>query len=399
VDIPANGEYVKPMGIYLLLTLGALSAFGPLTIDLYLPGFSLIAKDLGVTVSEVQYTLTSFLAGLSIGQLIYGPISDRIGRKKPLVFGILVYIIASVAISYSTSLESLVALRFVQALGSCVGMVITRAIVRDMFEPKEAAKVFSLIILVMGVAPIIAPLLGSQILLVATWRLVFILLAVFGAVTLFGVLTFVPETIKEKSPLSVGFKNYYHLLFDRQFIIATIISGTIMGSMFSYVSGSPFVFINIFKITPKVYPFVFGGNALGFIVFSQINSRLLNHFTLDGILKFGISTCLTGSVMMSFSLFFDLPNYVFFTALFFSIASIGFVLPNITAKALEHQRKRAAVASALMGSLQFLISSIGSVLVTVFANHTAWPMNIVMVSFMLISFLLYMFGIHQKADQ
>ncbi|EQC45363.1 multidrug effflux MFS transporter [Bacteriovorax sp. Seq25_V] len=387
------------MSIYLLLTLGALSAFGPLTIDLYLPGFSAIAKDLGVSVSDVQYTLTSFLAGLSVGQLLYGPISDKIGRKKPLIFGIIVYIIASIAISFATTLEALVALRFIQALGSCVGMVITRALVRDMFEPKEAAKVFSLIILVMGVAPIVAPLIGSQVLLYASWRLVFIILAIFGALTFAGVLRFVPETIKEKSPLSVGFKNYYYLFFDKQFIVATIISGTTMGAMFSYISGSPFVFINIFQVTPKMYPLIFGGNALGFIVFSQINSRLLNIFSLEKILGTAVSICLLASSVMSATLFFNLPDVIFFIALFISIASIGFVLPNITAKALEYQRKRAAVASALMGSLQFLISSIGSILVTAFANNTAWPMNIVMVGFMLLSFLLYFLGIHKSASQ
>lgn len=377
----------------LLFTLGSLTAIGPLTIDLYLPAFNDIAFNLNVSTTDVQYTLTSFLAGLAIGQLIYGPISDRIGRKKPLLFGIFLFVITSVFISLTHSLNSLIWLRFIQALGACVGMVITRAIVRDMFEQKDSAKVFSLIILIMGVAPILAPMIGSQILAVANWRSIFHFLAVFGVLTFIASIFQIKETLTHKIPIRAGFINYYKLFFDRQFLFSAIITGTVSAAMFCYISGSAFIFLNIFKVGPKMYPLLFGANASGFILFSQINRNLLNHFSLDSILKYGLSAMSFFALLLNLVLYFDLGIYFFATSLFFGIAHIGLILPNATAKALEHQKKRAAVASALMGSLQFLISSIGTVLVALYANDTAWPMTIAFFSFCLISLLMYIVGL------
>ncbi|WP_417335461.1 multidrug effflux MFS transporter [Halobacteriovorax marinus] len=377
----------------LLLILGALAAFGPMTIDLYLPAFVEIGKDLLVPTEDIQYSLTSFLAGLSIGQLIYGPISDRFGRKKPLLIGITIFIIASIFISMVKSLEALVILRFIQALGSCVGMVITRAIIRDLYEPRDAAKVFSLIILVMGVAPIIAPLLGTQILLFSTWRMLFIFLAVFGAVTLLGSIVKIPESLKVVVPIKKGFVNYYELLRDRQFLMASFVCGTITAGMFSYIAGSAFIFLNIFKVSATAYPIIFGSNALGFIICSQINARLLNHYSIDSILEKAIFFAIVAATCTLISIGLHLDLIYFLIPLFCSIASIGFIIPNITAKALEFQHERAAVASAMMGSIQFSISSLGSVLVTIFANGTAWPMVLTLFTFNALTFSFYFFGL------
>ncbi|PIK13784.1 multidrug effflux MFS transporter [Halobacteriovorax sp. JY17] len=380
----------------LLITLGALAAFGPMTIDLYLPAFVEIGKDLLVATEDIQYSLTSFLAGLSIGQLIYGPISDRFGRKKPLLFGIIIFIITSVLISFAQNLETLIGLRFIQALGSCVGMVITRAIIRDMFEPREAAKVFSLVILIMGVAPVIAPVLGTQILLLFNWRMIFIFLALFGCLTLVGSIFKVPETLKNSVPLKKGFVNYFHLLKDRQFIIAALVSGTITAGMFSYIAGSAFVFLNIFKVSTGTYPIIFGANAFGFIVCSQVNARLLNTYSIDAILEKASIFALFAALCTFLSVTFHLSLPFFLVPLFCSIGSIGFIIPNITAKALEFQHERAAVASAMMGSIQFCVSSLGSVLVTVFANGTAWPLVTTLLVFNSLTFLLYFFGIKSE---
>lgn len=383
----------------LLITLGALAAFGPMTIDLYLPAFVEIGKSLSVPTEDIQYSLTSFLAGLSVGQLIYGPISDKYGRKTPLLIGIIIFILSSFVISSVKSLELLVALRFIQALGSCVGMVITRAIIRDMFEPRDAAKVFSLVILIMGVAPIIAPLLGTQILLISSWRYIFIFLAFFGIFTLIGSIFKVPETLKKSVSIRNGFFNYFHLLKDKQFLVATFVCGSISAGMFSYIAGSAFVFLNIFKVSASTYPIIFGANAFGFIICSQINARLLNRFSIDEILEKSVVLAFISSVCTVISVGLDLPLLYFLVSLFCSISSIGFILPNITAKALEFQHERAAVASALMGSIQFCVSSFGSIVVTLLANGTAWPMVLTLTIFNSLTFALYFLGLRSSQIQ
>ncbi|MDC1175728.1 multidrug effflux MFS transporter, partial [Bacteriovoracaceae bacterium] len=269
----------------LILILGLLTAFGPISIDLYLPGFIEMAEDLKVPVSSIQYTLSSFFIGLSIGQLIYGPISDRIGRKKPLLFGIALFIITSFLIAVVKDLNSFVALRFVQALGSCVGMVITRAIIRDSFRTKDIAKVFSLIILIMGVTPIFAPIIGSQILVFFNWRVMFVLLGSFGILAFLASALFIKETLVEPVVYRKSFQNYINLFSDKSFIIASLVTGTAMAAMFSYISSSSFVFLELLGATKNQYPLFFGLNAMGFIILSQVNIKLLNHYSIDQILK------------------------------------------------------------------------------------------------------------------
>lgn len=380
----------------LLFTLGALAAFGPLTIDLYLPAFVDMAKDLAVSTSDVQFTLTSFLAGLSIGQLVYGPISDRFGRKKPLVFGITLFIVTSIAIGFAHSLSQIVLLRFLQALGSCVGMVITRAIVRDMFDAKEGAQVFSLIILVMGVAPIIAPVLGSQILKFASWRFIFFFLAIFGVLTLIGVLKNIRETLVHVNSLQSGLKNYYHLLFDKQFMICSIVSGTISAALFVYIASSANVFLKIFALEQTTFSIIFASNAAGFIILSQLNAKLLRKYKLEDVLKGGIVLNIAASIALNLAGFLHLGVLPFVLGLWLTIASIGFILPNITAKALEFQHHRAAVASAMMGCIQFLISSFGSIVVSLFGSETYTPMITVQFGFCFLTAFLYLIMLNRS---
>lgn len=378
----------------LILLLGMLTAFGPITIDLYLPAFTSMAQDLGVDASKIQYTLSSFFVGLSIGQLIYGPISDKIGRKKPLLFGIALFVITSIFIATTKSLESLIWLRFVQALGSCVGMVITRAIIRDCFNTKDIAKVFSLIILIMGVAPILAPMLGSQILILFNWRAIFYFLAFFGGLSFLGVLFIIKESHNTSIPYKKSFSNYLLLLKDRDYLVATIISGTVLAAMFSYISSSSIVFMDIFEVGATTYPLLFGLNAFGFIVASQINIRLLDRFGVDQVLSFGLTLFAANAILLGVVTYLDLSIYFFETALFMLIATIGLVMPNITTKALEFQAQRAGVASALMGSLQFLIASFGTVVVASLSGLGIWSMVVSLEIFVLLSFGLYCVGIN-----
>lgn len=381
----------------LILLLGMLTAFGPIAIDLYLPAFSAMADDLSVAPAKLQYTLTSFFIGLSLGQLIYGPISDKIGRKKPLLFGIGLFTLTSLFIATAQSLESLVLLRFIQALGSCVGMVITRAIIRDCFNAKDIAKVFSLIILVMGAAPILAPLLGSQILYFFDWRAIFYFLAFFGALSFIGVMSIIKESHHISIPYKKSFSNYFNLFKDRDYITATLISGTVMAAMFSYISSSSVVFTEIFNLSPSTYPLFFGLNAFGFIIVSQINIRLLDRYTVDQILKAGLSLFCFNAFLLGVTTYLKLSVYLFEASLFFVVATIGLVIPNITSKALEFQTERAGVASALMGSLQFLIASFGTIVVTSLAEYGVWSMVLSLQFFVLVSFLLYRIGLDQKS--
>lgn len=341
----------------LIFVLGILTSFGPMSIDMYLPAFSSMASDLGVKTGELQYTLTSFFIGLAIGQLIYGPISDKYGRKKPLLFGISLFVLTSFLISQVDSLNTVVALRFMQALGSCVGMVITRAIIRDSFQSKDMAKAFSLILLVMGVSPIFAPLIGSQILLFSNWRGMFIFLVGFGLVAFFLVTFFIKESLKESVSIKNSFSNYFLLLKDKQFIMASIVSGAILGAMFSYIGSSSIVFLDIFDVGEKIYPLLFGLNALGYIIFAQLNIKLLNKYSINTILNKSMWVLFSISLYLLFVTYFDFSVWFFEAGVFFMLASIGLIMPNIVTKALEFQAKRAGVASALMGSLQFLIAS------------------------------------------
>lgn len=380
----------------LIVILGILTAFGPISIDLYLPGLLEIAKEMKVGADAAQYTLTSFFIGLSIGQLLYGPISDKWGRRKPLLFGIIIFIISSIFISRVTTIESLIAWRFIQAFGSCVGMVLTKAIIRDMFDPKDVAKVFSLILLVMGVAPIFAPVLGGQILLYFSWRGMFIFLTIFGLLAFIGTWFLIEESLKQSVPLKSSFKNYLLLFKDKQFLIASLVSGTVLGAMFSYISSSSLVFIEVMGVKNTYYPILFGLNAFGFICMSQINIRLLNRYSLDQVLSLGINLFFFGSLVLALCTYLHLGIYAFETSLFFMVASIGIVMPNMAAKALEFQAHRAAVASALMGSLQFLVASFGTMIVAYFSYKREWSMVIGVVFFTTITYILHLWGLGKK---
>lgn len=374
----------------LILLLGILTSFGPMSIDLYLPAFPEIARDLGLESSSLQYTLTSFFIGLSIGQLIYGPISDKFGRKKPLLFGLALFTITSLMIAYAQSLQTVVALRFAQALGSCVGMVITRAIIRDTFNSKDIAKVFSLIILVMGVAPIFAPVLGSQILRFSSWRGLFVFLSVFGAVSFVGTAFLIKESLQTPASIKQSFSNYLSLFTDRQFLCASVISGTALAAMFSYISSSSVVFMDIFKLSANEYPVIFGLNAAGFILVSQMNVRLLNAYSIDRVLSSGMKVFFANSLVLAAVAYLDFGIVFFELALFSVVSCVGLVLPNITAKALEFQGHRAGVASALMGSLQFLIASFGTVLVASLSGLGEWAMVIGLNLFVGLSLAIYL---------
>lgn len=363
----------------LTLVLGILSAFGPLSIDMYLPGLPAITRDFGADTAGTQLTLSLFFLGMAFGQLFYGPLADRFGRRMPLLIGSSVYALASLGCALAPSLGSLIGLRLLQALGGCAGMVITRSVVRDLFDARESARMYSFLMLVMGLAPITAPLIGGQILLFFGWRGIFWLLAFFGIACVLLVWFGLPETLPPERRVSTGplqaLRIYGRILTDRRFVGYALTSGCVAAGMFAYISGSPFVIIELYGVAPEHYGLIFGANAFGLIMASQINRRLLQRFPGDTIQAIALGTIVTSGVVLVLvagSGLGGLPGLL--VPLFICIAGYGLVSPNATAAAMAPHGSAAGSASALLGSLQFIVGAAAGTLVGVLYNSTALPM-------------------------
>ncbi len=369
------------MNLRILLLLGALSAFGPLAIDFYLPSFPALAQAFATDVERVQLTLAVYFIGLAGGQLIYGPLADRFGRRRPLIFGVLLFCLASVVCARATSLEWLIAARFLQALGGCAGMVISRAVVRDLCDPLASAKVFSQLMLVMGLAPILAPLAGGVLLTHFGWQSIFVCLTLFSGLCALAVVWWLPETLASHSApaaLRHAPRQYLRLLADRQFVGHALTGGLVMAGMFAYIAGSPFVFIELYKVPAQSYGWLFGSNAAGFILFAQINSRLLRRHGPAYLLRRSVWVYLAGAlVLLAVSLAQPAQLWPLLLPLFVVVASLGCILPNASACAMAGQAAHAGSASALLGFMQFGLAAGASALVGVLHNGTAQPLALV----------------------
>ena len=364
----------------IILILGVLAAFGPLSIDMYLPTLPRIAEDFKVPLAEVQLSLASYFVGLALGQIFYGPITDRIGRKKPLYFGLALYAIASFACASTMNANGLIFYRFIQALGACAGTVISRAIVRDKFHAQDSARVFSLLMLIMGVAPILAPIMGGYLAEYWGWRSIFWILTALSTLALIGVGIFLPETHKfdKKVEFSETFATFNRIMKDREFMGFTLSGALAQAGLFAYITGSPFVLMKLFGLSTDQYSIVFGSNAFGLILFSQINARLLKRFSPHKILHRIYPLIAFFGVLLFTAGYFELGLVPLCLFLFLFIATLGMTFPNSTACALAHQGEFAGSASALMGTLQFTVSAIFSALVSHFHNGTMKPMTFIM---------------------
>ncbi|MBB5189879.1 DHA1 family bicyclomycin/chloramphenicol resistance-like MFS transporter [Silvimonas terrae] len=372
-----------PLSLGAIILLGTLTAIGPMSIDMYLPSFPSIQQSFNTEAGMVQWTLASFFIGLALGQLFYGPISDRFGRKPPLYFGMLLYAAASAGCMLAPNIETLIACRFLQALGGCTGMVICRAIVRDRCEPQAAAKIFSMLMLVMGLAPILAPLLGGWLAVHASWRVLFGILVVFGLVCVTGLHFGLTETVDrhKAAPLHLGnvLQGYGLLLRDRWFLGYTLCSGLASAGMFAYITGSPFVLINLHGIPAEHFGWVFGSNAFGLILASQLNTRFLKTNDIDTLLRRALwSPFLAGLLLLVTAWLHIDALYVLLPCLFFFVAAIGFIGPNASAAALKHHGSRAGLASALMGSLQFTLATLVGFLMGAWQDPSARPLATLM---------------------
>lgn len=372
------------MPLRLLLILGALSAFGPLAIDFYLPSFPALARAFATDVEHVQLSLASYFVGLAIGQLIYGPMADRFGRRKPLLVGVALFSLASLACALAPSLEWLIAARFVQALGGCAGMVVSRAVVRDMCDPISSAKVFSQLMLVMGLAPILAPLAGGLLLSSLGWPSIFICLTLFSFTCLLAVAKWLPETLADDAPpapLRGALGEYKRLFADLPFMGYALTGGFAIAGMFAYIAGSPFIFIELYGIPAEHYGWLFGSNALGFILVAQLNAWLVARhgpaYWLGKTVWFYLA-CGLGLLLVALNK--PLALWPLLIPLFGCIASLGILLPNASACAMAGQGKHAGSASALLGSVQFVIAASAATMVGVLHDGSAWPVAAVIFS-------------------
>lgn len=362
----------------LALLLGVLTAFDPLTIDMYLPAFGDAARDLHTSIASLELSVSVFFVGMALGQLVYGPLADRFGRKPPLIAGMSLYLLATLGCAFSSNIETFVALRFLQALGGCAGMVISRTIIRDLFvDARSIASFLSNMALIMGLAPILAPTLGASINAAFGWRAIFYALAGANILTILAVALWLPETLVLRGdalPISKVLRNYRTLLSNRDFIGYLIPDAALRAGMFAYIAGSPFVFISLLHIPQHQYGFVFGANALGLMLATQINRRLLHKWPPDVMLQWGVRIAACASFALLLLVAFMPSKVGILFAIFLYLSSLNFVSPNSIAQALAAQSGQTGTASALYGSLQWSLAFLSSLFVSHLHNDTAWPM-------------------------
>lgn len=393
--LTSDGRLKNRTGIILIL--GLLSALGPFSIDMYLPGFPAIADDLSVSVDAISYSLSSFFAGVCIGQLLCGPLLDRFGRRIPLITGMLLYIVASIGCVLSNSIELLIICRFFQALGGCVGMVAPRAVIRDIFPVKENAKIFSLMILILGVSPIVAPTAGSYLISAFGWHSVFMVLTVIGIITLLAVVFGLPESRQPDPAYSLKAKpillNFYSVLKVPQFYTYSLMGAISSAALFAYLSGSPFVFMKLFGTSEQEYGIIFAIIAAGLILCSQLNNQLLKKYTSEQItvVTLSIQTAVGIALLIGTAFnWLNLYSTVGLIALFLSCQ--GFAFPNSSALSMAPFSSNAGSASALMGAMQMAFGAFTAAVIGWCNPSSALPLAVIMASCAMVALLILFFG-------
>ena len=371
-----------PWGLVILL--GSLTAMGPLAIDMYLSTLPAIGQSLHATPASTQATVSTFLAGMAIGQLVYGPWSDRIGRRAPIMLGVVIFIAASVACALATSVEQLLAARFVQALGACAGAVVSRAVVRDTFDHTETARTLSLMMLIMGLAPILAPLLGAALLAFGGWRLNFWFMAAFGVVVGVIAVLRLKESRSEATARQAASENpfqSYAALLRQPRLVGYALAGALNGAtLFTYIATSPGLIMGTYGYSSAVFPWIFGLNALGIVGSGQINRMILRRVHPDRVLSlasriaFGLGVALMIAAWTGFG-----ERWTVLPLVFLLFSSLGFMQGNTTAGALNVDPLRAGSISALMGTAGFAAGALASTMAAVLHDGSARPMALVMV--------------------
>ncbi|MFD7263267.1 Bcr/CflA family multidrug efflux MFS transporter [Streptomyces sp. NPDC059874] len=372
-------------GLLVTFILGGLTALPPLSMDMYLPALPEVTSALHSPAATIQLTLTACLAGMALGQLVIGPMSDKWGRRRPLLIGMAVYVLATAICALAPSAELLIAFRLLQGLAGAAAIVIARAVVRDMYDGVEMARFFSTLMLISGVAPIIAPLIGGQVLRFSDWRGVFVVLTGVGLVLTLVVWRSLDETLpverRHTGGVGAALRTMRGLLGDRVFTGYTLTGGFAFAVLFSYISASPFVVQEIYGASPQAFSLLFGVNSVGLIAVGQVNGKLLvGRVRLDKVLAVGLAVVTAAAVsllLMSTGVFGEVGLAPIATALFVLMSAMGVVLPNTNAQALMRTPHAAGSASALIGTSSFLVGAIASPLVGIAGEDTAVPMAVV----------------------
>ncbi|MGH3374514.1 MAG: multidrug effflux MFS transporter [Actinoallomurus sp.] len=367
--------------VRVFLILGALSAIGPLSIDMYLPALPGLTHDLSASVSLVQLTLTACLVGLAAGQLLAGPISDMWGRRRPMFAGAVVYTLASLACAVAPDVRLLIALRLVQGVAGAACIVISRAVVRDLHDGAAAARFFALLMLVNGVAPVAAPVIGGQVLRFTSWSGVFVVLAALGLLMTVSVLglreTLRPED-RHTGGLRAALRTYRELCADRVYMGYALAGGLAFAAMFAYISGAPFVVENIYGMSPQAFSLVFAVNSLGIVALGQVSGALAGRVRLMTLLRTGLAISLLGGALLVVSVFGGLGLWGLLVGVFLVVSAIGLTMPNSVALALSGRPANiAGSASALFGLTQYVIGAAAAPLVGVAGSRSAVPMALV----------------------
>lgn len=363
------------------VVLGSMTAIGPLSIDMYLPALPSLTSELGTTTSLAQLSLTACLLGIAMGQLFVGPVSDRRGRKKPLMVSLVFYALSSLLCVFSPNIGVLVFLRFIQGASGAGGIVISRAMVRDLFSGSDMTKFVSLLMLINGVAPILAPVAGGQLLQFTSWRGVFVVLCVLSLLMLLAAIFGLPETLADENQSKGGVKHtlftYKSLLKDKIFMGYAASQGLVMAAMFAYISGSPFVVQNVFGASPQAFSLFFAVNGLGIIIASQITGKLAGKVSETALLKAGLSIAVFGGISLLVISAFAPSLYGILAALFLAVSSVGIVSTTSFSLAMQNQQRSAGSASALLGLLPFILGGLAAPLVGIGGESSAIGMGLI----------------------
>ncbi|WP_421759502.1 multidrug effflux MFS transporter [Devosia sp.] len=359
--------------------LGLLSVVGPVAIDMYLPALPAIAAQLGATTAEVQFSLMAYMAAIAVCQLFYGPVSDMVGRKPPLYFGIGVFVIGSIGCALSPSIEWLIVFRFVQGVGACASMALPRAIVRDNYTGAEAAQLMSLLMLVFSISPILAPLSGSVVIAFGDWRLLFWVMTVVGALALLlcivGLKETRPKSARVESSVMSALRGYAMLITDMRFVGLSLIGAFGMSSFMAFIGNSSFIYIEHYGLTPTEYSLAFSVNAISFFAVSQATGVLVKRFGLQSVVRVAVTGFAAAMVLLAAIFLSGVDNmWVLSGLMFVAFGFLGLVLPTTAVLAMDAHGEIAGTASALMGTLQMVAGAGVMGVVGAFFNGTAIPM-------------------------